>query len=117
MREWRSPSSAIQHFVHVMVATGERMVPAAPDRHAKWPSRAAITEVQGIGRKQNEDFQSTEDELLDLKGTVWVPDDADELEIKLLIVAYAGQIRHSGSEATGASFIEAFTWRGKAMEV
>lgn len=117
MRGYRNSTPIPQRVSRIKIATGESLVPTVPDNQAEWPSRDEILEAQRIGSKRNSDFTSDDDGLLRINDKVWIPDEADELKMKLLIVAHAGQAGHRGGEATCASLREVFTWTGIVTDV
>lgn len=55
--------------------------------------------------------KTDEDGFVRVRNKIWIPEDADELKLKLLTVAHARNAGHLGADATYASLLEEFTWR------
>lgn len=51
-----------------------------------------------------------------MEGKVWVPEKADELNLKFFTVTDAGKSGHRGGQATTASIPEKLNWRGKTTD-
>lgn len=90
------------------------MVPTSPRDPAQWPSRASIIDAQnrGIAKKKPSKGSSDEDGLVRIDDMIWIPEEADSLKIKLLMVAHAVVAGHQGYEATAATLREEFKWNG-----
>lgn len=47
-----------------------------------------------------------------MDGKVWIPEDSEELKLRLLKIAHGGKAGHRGGEATAASLRVEFVWKG-----
>lgn len=84
------------------------MVPTVPRSMSDRPSRDPILKVQFNAVKRPHGVHGDYNGILIMDGKSWMPDEADGLNLKLLIVAHAGQTGHRGSDATLASLGEQF---------
>jgi hypothetical protein len=77
--------------------------------HADFPQDRAMmaqckgwTEAAGVGK---------------VDGLIWIPTDAEQLQLPLLVIARTGAMGHRGTEVTKKVLSEVFTWRGMSNDV
>lgn len=75
--------------------------PLAPD--FAWPNVDRIQKIQA---------EFSQQALLKSGGKIWVPEDATELQLSLLVIAHAGAMGHRGGVATKRALHTMFTWKG-----
>lgn len=100
-----------QRVARLECTNGACMVPTAPTKPSEWPSRTTLKAAQN-GHEPPRGSTTDEDGLLRVDGKVWVPKGNDEMKIKLLTIAHAGQAGHRGADATVAAIREEFVWNG-----
>ena len=80
-----------------------------------WPHCGSILNAQSeveIPKNCSKD----EDGIVRKDGKIWIPDDANELKLKLLTIANAGESGHRGKDSTIDALKSEFTWDGLADE-
>lgn len=92
------------------------LVPTAWTNESDWPSRGTVLSAQQHSTPPNCAKQD-KDGLWRINNTAWIPAEADELKVKLLVLAHAGAAGHRGSDATHAALSEEFTWIGMRKDV
>lgn len=108
LRGYRSTKSLVRRLKAVSP------VPTAPKPDSNdWPHRSDILQAQ---RARTEELPGNAiadpDGLLRINGAAWIPEDAVDLKVRLLIIAHAGPAGHRGSESTATMLEEGFTWTG-----
>lgn len=97
-------------------STGARMVPTVPFASSNWPSRQTLLQAQE-GQDPPLGSVADDDGLIRVDERIWVPTSNDELKIKLLTIAHAGQAGHRGADATLSALREVFVWKGITTDV
>lgn len=113
MRGYRKAPS-IRRVTHALHFQG---VPTSPlSDQADWPS---VTELLSVQDRKASPPCSTrnKDGLVLSSGRVWIPDDADNLKLRLLTIAHAGCSGHRGADPTWHAVHERFTWRNQRNDV
>lgn len=83
-----------------------------------WPTRLQLLSAQQQSAEEPKSNLTTDtDGLLRIRGAVWIPSDAHEMQLKLLTVAHAGTAGHRGTEATMATISSSFRWKYMRRDV
>ena len=90
-----------------------------------WPTSSEIFLLQSRAREGTDDFScdsltfsAGESGLFSTKeGVIWVPPDADQLQLRLIIIAHCGSAGHRGKHATLAALSSRFFWSGMRADI
>lgn len=82
-----------------------------------WPFTEYIQSFQGRAASRPSDLASDASGLLRCGGLIWVPDDATELKLLILVGSHGGCLGHRGKYATESIIREAFYWKNVTEEV
>lgn len=89
-----------------------------PPNPSEWPKRSLILELQQKTHSPApKNAEKDADGLLRFQSAAWIPPECDELKLKLLTVAHAGNNGHRGVEATRNILSEHFKWSGMREDV
>lgn len=84
----------------------------------EWPTIPEIVTAQEKYRKLAPPSALESDtQLVQIKGSTWIPDDCTELKLRLLTIAHAGSAGHRGSESTWNALRDSFTWTDMREDV
>src|SRR3546814_579462 len=91
-------------------------------RELELPSVDAIRGAQEqFGQPEHDGFEQVYDEevrvLRDAKGRFWVPKEAEELHLRLCVIAHAGPAGHRGAAIALERLQERVVWRGMRKTV
>jgi len=94
------------------------IVPSTEDESFEWISEDDIKKVQD-NSKIPKTLKIVEDSsgLKMLDGKIWIPDEAAELQLKLLVIAHCGQAGHRGADSTESILKETYHWTGLKEDV
>lgn len=93
------------------------IVHASPD-DIQWPSRDEILNAQSSSQTQKpKKVKRSADGLLKLDSATWIPKDAKELQLRIIIARHGGIGGHRGQYATRSAIAESFVWHGIQTQV
>lgn len=92
-----------------------QLVPAA--NAISWPVNEDYQKAQEQTTKKIRFSGPDEDGLYHKKGKIWIPSDATDLKLRILIPSHCGVMGHRGVEATCSIIMENFKWRNLAADV
>ncbi|KAH9092351.1 hypothetical protein LEN26_018494 [Aphanomyces euteiches] len=83
----------------------------------QWPTLSYIEQVQNEHvddkAKVMHHLQSDPiDHVGRINGLIWIPPNATELQLSILVIAHAGAMGHRGMSATKTALMQRFTWKG-----
>ena len=109
LRGYRVNEKTIKRVAHLLQAID--IVPSPLETKFDWPNASAIANAQKkhISERPIDAIQA-EDGTWTVRGLIWIPDSADQLQLRLLIVAHCGNAGHRGAESTADLLQEQFIW-------
>ena len=111
LRGYRGHRAAIKRVGHRVFQ--QDIVPSPLSENFDWPDIHELLNVQQQYYEKKPKESSTDDNgLVVMNGRMWVPEDAEDLQWRLLITAHCGSAGHRGIESTRSVLHEQFTWQG-----
>ena len=109
LRGYRGHRASIKRVCHRLLQ--EDIVPSPLEEHFIWPRMPDILQAQKQHLEKIPDSAVTNDDgCIVIRGKIWVPDEADDLQWRLLITSHCGHAGHRGTESTLAVLSEEFIW-------
>lgn len=100
-----SPPPAIRHLIRIPA------LPSAAADDYEWPT------VHEIETAQTETTQTRDQNLVKSdgiwqtsSGSIWIPDDYSDLQLRLCIIAHTSSAGHRGASTTEHILLKSFTW-------
>ena len=113
MKGYRSTKSYICRVRKAIPYSG---IPKSPYSSTfEWPDRGAILKAQSKCETPK-NCTTDDDKLIRTSGKIWIPDDANDLKLRLMTVAHAGEAGHRGCDSTVDALKSEFTWTGLAED-
>ena len=114
LTRWEVPALAVKRTIYIQ----EEVNPMGA-QDFKWPDMQDIARVQAASDESLEAYKKHEKwgVLVDKNDCIWIPDQAQELKMRLLIVAHMRLAGHRGEKATRTVLKEHFTWKGLKQDV
>lgn len=106
MRGCRRKMTKNSNVVILKSAGGDDLVPTSPTDSKDWPKREHIWDGQDAASVHMHEETADYDCLVHVNEMAWIPDDADDLKVKLLEVSHASHAGHRGGGATAAALRE-----------
>lgn len=96
-------------------------IPALPSSSSAefiWPTRDEIATVQKEHRSSMPDNLEEEDGLFMFPSkSIWIPDESDDLQLRICIIGHTGPAGHRGVETTTSAIKEVFQWSTLRQDV
>ena len=101
----------------VMIENTNQLLPN--ERNITWPDLKEISEIQKKARFTDIPVNiSTGDwGVLYENSKIWIPPDASEMKLKLILIAHCGTRGHRGVEATTMILCESFIWKDMKADI
>lgn len=113
-RGYRNKRSAIRRVTYRLMET--TVVPSPNEEHFNWPCEEQVREAQEKFLSEKPEAATRDgNSLFKMGGRTWIPDDADDLQLRLLVVAHCHASGHRGMESTDSILREQFTWRWSTL--
>ncbi len=109
LRGYRGKRSAIKRVSHRIL---EHVLPASPlNADFITPSVTIIRDAQHKSRRDlPSSAQMGPDTLWTINDRIWIPDEAEDLQVLVLISVHGGEGGHRGQKPTESVLRERFTW-------
>ena len=91
-------------------------LPSTSENEFEWPTSEEILKVQSASSRPLH-LKHTDGLWLTSSGQTWIPDNADELQLRLCIIAHTGAPGHRGIEAKTKSLADKFYWTTLSNDV
>ena len=105
MSRWSSKAPTVRRIVRVPELS------SSSDADFEWPSQSTLIKVQQDHAAPRPADLVLNDHLWTYPdGSIWVPDSADDLQLRLCIIAQTGPAGHRGAASTEQSLSESFKW-------
>ena len=98
-----------------LVRAPAQIIPTADD--LVWPDIEAFANAQRTARDKPRDLEVGEDKVGRVERRIWIPVDATELILKVLVVSHCGAMGHRGRDATESIVRENFQWASITIDV
>jgi len=109
MRGYRGKRCAIRRVTYRILENA--VVPSPESKDFEWPNFSQIRQAQEDHVDQRpKNAERKGESLWSVNGRTWIPDEADDLQLRLLVVAHCGVGGHRGAESTESTLREEFTW-------
>ena len=86
------------------------IVPSSADPEFVWPSLEDVAQSQENYRSDAPKNSTVSNGILYANGKLWIPKQANELQLRIIVVAHTGLAGHRGYDATLSIIKEKFTW-------
>ena len=91
---------------------------SAADESFDWPNEHNIAEAQSTYADKRPSKLLLQDNIWrNMEGAVWIPDEADDLQLRLCIIAHTSASGHRGADATERSLRKQFFWTSLTADV
>ena len=100
------------------IVQATQMMESPLSRDFDWPDKERVKEVQlKHSSTQNKIGFTYQDGMLYKDGKIWIPSEAAELQMQILVAGHCGLKGHRGIDATWHSIMKEFVWSGIRKDV
>ena len=87
-------------------------------REFDWPTEDVVREEQyKLGKNISKSIEKHSNGLLYVEDKIWVPDDAAELQLQILVAGHCRIKGHRGLDSTYHTILKEFLWKGLKEDI
>ena len=112
LTRWSNAAPTVRRLIHIPE------LPSACDDDFQWPQPSEIATTQAESSTSRPAGLTSSDGLWKYPDdTIWIPDAASDLQLRLCIIAHTGAAGHRGRDATERALKSVFKWSTLAEDV